>query len=90
MRLARDNQALLVLNPEHVNLAYEGPMDIEPNGCTCRFLHPGQVCIACRGRAKSEQKCSKCNVGLLSDDEIAWHKCSNCYYEEIDKYTYRP
>ena len=82
MSLARDNPALLVLDPEHVNITSEGPMDISPNGCTCHFLHPGQVCISCRGRSKSEQKCRKCGVGLFEGDETARHKCSNCYYDE--------
>ena len=90
MKPARDNSALLVLNPEHINLNYEGPMDVSPNGCTCHFLNPGQVCISCRGRAKAEEKCSKCGVGLFSGDETTWHKCSNCYYEEVDRYSYRP
>lgn len=71
-------------------------MDISPNGCTCHLLHlfgvlhAGQVCISCRGRAKAEQKCSKCGVGLFEGDETARHKCSNCYYEEEDAYLYRP
>lgn len=82
MKLARDNSGLLVLDPEHINITSETPMDISPNGCTCHFLHAGQVCISCRGRAKAEQKCSKCGVGLFDGDETARHKCSNCYYDE--------
>lgn len=65
----------------------DGPTE---NGCTCRFLHPGQVCIACRARANSEQKCRKCGVGLLSEDETAQHQCTSCRYEEEDRYLYRP
>jgi len=67
--------------------------EISPNGCTCHFLHAGQVCISCRGRAQAAQeghKCSKCGVGIFGDEEIPRRQCSNCYYEEIDKYTWRP
>lgn len=60
------------------------------NGCTCRFLNAGQICISCRARSQAEQKCSNCGVGLFHGDETARHKCSSCYYEEEDKYLYRP
>lgn len=55
----------------------DGPTE---NGCTCRFLNAGQVCISCRARAEAEHKCRKCGVGLFEGDETARHKCSSCYY----------
>lgn len=52
-----------------------------PNGCMCHLLKDGQVCIACRGRAKATAECTGCKVGLMPGEETERKKCTECYYD---------